>query len=610
MKQNKKQFIVHVIVLMAWAMTMFWNPAMSQSGLNKALKKAKKNAESTTGKNEGKDSGKKTESANTAINKNIEKTTVVSSQTMASLQTYEWGDEVELKLDGVDGSEDDHWVKGAVDAVKDNTYKIVAAKPSGESIDIWVTADRLRKAPPKEVYRLREELKELKEKIGLGSLDDYTFSLYFDRAKERIDRIKESFPNYDIKPQQVAWSTVRKEFEQMKSGVADGSKKVKKKYTAEDNENDWTKWTYPYNEFMRDINTFKDEVDKSGGKPLYDFSGTREEKNGRAEVWMKRIYNKSENEEWVSRWFSDLEHPMSVKTFAALNGLKQAIDRVGGPEKLIVLDEFLKKQIDFIANTQKSIDQWDGALPLYRKYSQEEGCIQAAVDESDRKDWIEKTFYRWLFYQDKINQMMDDLKKSVNAKGGINKVINPITDVALLSHLDNILEAHKLVSEYNPSTKIWIAHNDVIERAVSKKVRDEFIAKWGYNEEAKNQLTYYLNTLETVCKTKIPLNKPKDDYFTFHNAADESMIKSKIGDLSKIKIHKIGLSNQEWLYEKNDLGIPINRYKRGFVWVTNTADDYPYGHLYQVSLIQDYAGGGTYGATYTIFANDWIVARP
>jgi hypothetical protein len=88
------------------------------------------------------------------------------------------------------------------------------------------------------------------------------------------------------------------------------------------------------------------------------------------------------------------------------------------------------------------------------------------------------------------------------------------------------------------------------------------------------------------------------------------MIKAKVGDLSKLKIHKIGLANQEWLIEKNALGIPINRFKRGYVWVTDTTNDYPYCHLYQISLIQDYSGSGTYGATYMTFANDWIVGCP
>ena len=35
---------------------------------------------------------------------------------------------------------------------------------------------------------------------------------------------------------------------------------------------------------------------------------------------------------------------------------------------------------------------------------------------------------------------------------------------------------------------IWAARNEVIERAVSKKTRDEFINKWGYDDASKKQL--------------------------------------------------------------------------------------------------------------------------
>ena len=540
---------------------------------------------------------------------------VVSQESPASIQesqkAWEWGDEVEMKLDGKDGSDDSHWIKGQIDEVKDSKYKVRWESESGDRMEKWVPSDQLRKAAPKEVYRLREELKEVREKIALGSLDDYEFSVYFDRAKERIDRIKEGFPDFDISKTQQDWSSVRKNFEQMKKDLGSGSKKKQKTYSAEDNEDDWTKWEYPYNEFMKDILAFKAEVDKSGGKPLYDFSGTRDEKNGRADVWMKRIYNSQEHDEWYQKWFgADPDHPMTKKTMAALEGLKLSIEKAGGPEKLIIMDQDLKQNLDLISGIQKTIDQWDGELPLYRRFSPEESCVTAAVSESERKDWVEKTFYRWTFYQNKVNNLLDELAETINKKGGVEKVINPITNVALLAHIDDIAETLKIVNAYDPAKHIWTARNEVVERAISKRVRDEFISKWGYEEAGKKQLTSYLSALEASCNKKIPLNKPDAGYFAFHNAADENMIKSKLGDLSKFKIHKIGLANQDWLIEKNALGIPINRFKRGYVWVTDTTNDYPYCHLYQVSLIQDYAGGGTYGATYTSFANDWIVGCP
>ncbi|MBX7151811.1 hypothetical protein K1X84_09250 [bacterium] len=600
----KKHSAAIMIITLFFTLSFMAQNLSAQVSLDKSLKKAKKSKD----EKEKKVKDVKTE--------NDKKTTEVKTNdnisSAAQTNKFEWGDEVEILMDGKDGSDDSHWVKGQIDEVKGDQYKVLWENESGDRMETWAPGNHLKKAAPKEVYRLREELKEVKEKIALGSLDDYSFSVYFDRAKERIDRIKEDFPDYtDISKQQAAWSGARKDFEQMKKDLASGSKKKQKVYDDKDNEDDWTKWDYPYNDFMRDIHAFKAEVGQYAGKPLYDFSGSMDEKNGRADIWMKRIYDKKEHDEWTSRWFGgDSDHPMTKKTLAALEALKQSIDKIGGPEKLIILDQYLKEKLDLISGVQKTIEQWDGELPLYRQFSQEETCVKAAVSASERTDWVEQNFYRWKFYQEKVNTMLDELAQSINKKGGMDKVINPINDVALLSHIDDIAEAVKIVKEYDPAKHIWIARNEVIERAVSKKVRDEFVGKWGYEEAGKKQLTHYLNVLETTCKTKIPLNKPSNDYFAFRNAADENMIKAKLGDLAKLKIHKIGLANQEWLIEKNELGIPINRFKRGYVWVTDTTNDYPYCHLYQVSLIQDYAGGGTYGATYTSFANDWIVGCP
>jgi hypothetical protein len=46
------------------------------------------------------------------------------------------------------------------------------------------------------------------------------------------------------------------------------------------------------------------------------------------------------------------------------------------------------------------------------------------------------------------------------------------------------------------------------------------------------------------------------------------------------------------------------------VWARSTLNDHPYCRIYWINIIQDYAGGGTYGASYAYFVNDELAGCP
>jgi len=79
------------------------------------------------------------------------------------------------------------------------------------------------------------------------------------------------------------------------------------------------------------------------------------------------------------------------------------------------------------------------------------------------------------------------------------------------------------------------------------------------------------------------------------------MMIGALKNASTVKIHKIGLEGAVWLIDKNDFGIPTDRFKRGYIWARDTSDDHPYCHVYTIIIQQDYAGGGTYGASWAKF---------
>lgn len=77
-----------------------------------------------------------------------------------------------------------------------------------------------------------------------------------------------------------------------------------------------------------------------------------------------------------------------------------------------------------------------------------------------------------------------------------------------------------------------------------------------------------------------------------------------------LHVHKIGFKEANWLIDKNALGIPLNRYKHGYIWARDGSDDHSYCHLYMVYLQQNYSGGGTYGQTFAKVFDDQNVGYP
>jgi len=76
------------------------------------------------------------------------------------------------------------------------------------------------------------------------------------------------------------------------------------------------------------------------------------------------------------------------------------------------------------------------------------------------------------------------------------------------------------------------------------------------------------------------------------------------------KIFSVGLLGSSWAIDKNSLGIPTARFKNGAIYLKDLTQDHPYCYLTYVNIIQDYAGGGTYGASYTVYVRDKLVGCP
>lgn len=139
-----------------------------------------------------------------------------------------------------------------------------------------------------------------------------------------------------------------------------------------------------------------------------------------------------------------------------------------------------------------------------------------------------------------------------------------------------------------------------IERSVSLKARKEFIATqtgWNSDQDAVTKINSALDDLKIVAIPKLKLLKINPSFFTYRDANAESLMKGYLKNPAKLKIYKIGLSENSWLIAKNDFGIPLYRYKRGQMLVKNNSDDHGFCKGLFFEIRQDYAGGGTYAAS-------------
>lgn len=189
------------------------------------------------------------------------------------------------------------------------------------------------------------------------------------------------------------------------------------------------------------------------------------------------------------------------------------------------------------------------------------------------------------------------------------------TDARISLFLDELKKAQKDVDEYTPETKLYLVggnSTDWLWRAVSAKQRTEFMEKWKVvmTPGAQKRFDEGFAKLAVSAAGKLPTYKASLSKFGFHNAAEERMMKGVLKNIADYKIFSSGLQQTAWLIDKNDYGLPTSRYKHGVIYLRDTKSDHPYCYATYVNIKQDYAGGGTYGASYARFIEDEMVGCP
>jgi hypothetical protein len=180
-------------------------------------------------------------------------------------------------------------------------------------------------------------------------------------------------------------------------------------------------------------------------------------------------------------------------------------------------------------------------------------------------------------------------------------------------HIGKIGERQKEVDEFTPE-RGWFTRDftyDHLLFAVSPKEKEKWLkdAKAVDLKDCPNLVAAF-DKLAASTATKLPLYVPNPQAFKIRNAPEERMMKTILTDPTRYKIYKIGLNQASWLISKNDFGLPTARYKQGMIYLRDTKSDHPYCYMTYVNILQDYSGGGTYGASYPLFIKDVLAGCP
>ena len=187
-------------------------------------------------------------------------------------------------------------------------------------------------------------------------------------------------------------------------------------------------------------------------------------------------------------------------------------------------------------------------------------------------------------------------------------------DVWLEIILDEIAKRKKEVENFDPTVEgrqiVTPSTPELFFPAISMRARERYFKSVQMNETRRTALNTALDDLAAAAAKKLPLYKPDASLFAFRNPPSEQMMRGSLKNAATLKIHKIGIKEATWLIEKNQLGLPLDRYKHGYIWARDSNDDHAYCHLYTLHIQQTYEGGGTYGQTFVKLSEDELFGCP
>jgi hypothetical protein len=189
-------------------------------------------------------------------------------------------------------------------------------------------------------------------------------------------------------------------------------------------------------------------------------------------------------------------------------------------------------------------------------------------------------------------------------------------NVGLDFHAKDIDRSTEEVKAYDPlkgGNMVHESNDNYILFALSKSARDEWLGRWKDFKRGGpcDKIDPALDALAAAVAAKIGTSSPRAEDFRFHDLAGEKVLLTLLEAPKTTKVFKVGFDSATWAIQKDDSGLPSYRYKDGYIWARDTAEDQPYCHLFSARVKEDYAGGGTYGTKmYRSSSQDRMIGCP
>ncbi len=218
------------------------------------------------------------------------------------------------------------------------------------------------------------------------------------------------------------------------------------------------------------------------------------------------------------------------------------------------------------------------------------------------------------------NEVLADIKKKlVEAESEYQQLVAaPVvkdcsSDAVTGVHLANLEQTRKEAEEFRPGLRDYYVStlndrkNIYLEAALSSSRRKEWLEAW--SGDFVKCMEPALDGLAAVARKTLPGYTGPAGY-TLGTPAEKRVLLSAIEDIAQAKVLKVGIKQANWLIDTNSLGIPTARYKHGVIWAQYPNRDDGSCRILWVNIKQDYAGGGTYGASYGYFVSRAFAGCP
>ncbi len=178
-------------------------------------------------------------------------------------------------------------------------------------------------------------------------------------------------------------------------------------------------------------------------------------------------------------------------------------------------------------------------------------------------------------------------------------------------HLMEIEKVMKEAQSWVPGKSTYFAgmlagpKNEYIEAALYPKAREELFAK--QSEGGAKCLTPALDELAVIARQKIPMFTGPTGYIN-GTATEKKLLLSPVTDVNLAKVHGVGLLQTNWVIAKDSFNFPTARYKHGMFIAKYPTREFCW--VFYVNIVQDYAGGGTYGASYANYIGRIVSGCP